>query len=228
MCWFMYTNNTFLVAVFNLGMPFPLQVATALGSLKFPYVYPDPESRHLRAALAEDSGLESEYILAGCGADELIDLIMRLPSRSFISRPFSWYLCLKAELSSISWMVQLQMCAWTRRQNCWLPSNIHNVWVRCFSQWRTCHQGCVASLFFIFLIFLEPSVILWLNLAQLFNWFFSLHYMHLPILIFHSPSSNVVPRLPDFSLDIDRIVKVVEQENPKCIFLTSPNNPDGR
>lgn len=49
----------------------------ALATIKFPYVYPDPESRRLRAALAEDSGLESKYILAGCGADELIDLIMR-------------------------------------------------------------------------------------------------------------------------------------------------------
>lgn len=46
--------------------------------MKFPYIYPDPESRRLRAALAEDSGLEAEHILAGCGADELIDLIMRL------------------------------------------------------------------------------------------------------------------------------------------------------
>jgi histidinol-phosphate aminotransferase len=55
-------------------------VATALGNLKFPYVYPDPVSRRLRAALAEDSGLGAEYILAGCGADELIDLIMRLES----------------------------------------------------------------------------------------------------------------------------------------------------
>jgi histidinol-phosphate aminotransferase len=55
-------------------------VATALSNLKFPYVYPDPESRRLRAALAEDSGLEAEYILAGCGADELIELIMRLES----------------------------------------------------------------------------------------------------------------------------------------------------
>nr|ACF22699.1 histidinol phosphate amino transferase [Brachypodium distachyon] len=55
----------------------PPEVATALGNLKFPYVYPDPESRHLRASLAEDSGLEPEYILVGCGADELIDLIMR-------------------------------------------------------------------------------------------------------------------------------------------------------
>lgn len=45
--------------------------------MKFPYVYPDPQSRRLRDALALDSGLESEYILVGCGADELIDLIMR-------------------------------------------------------------------------------------------------------------------------------------------------------
>lgn len=54
-----------------------LQVFEALGALKFPYIYPDPESRRLRAALAKDSGLEAEYLLVGCGADELIDLIMR-------------------------------------------------------------------------------------------------------------------------------------------------------
>ncbi|XP_009783384.1 histidinol-phosphate aminotransferase, chloroplastic-like isoform X2 [Nicotiana sylvestris] len=56
----------------------PPEVFDALGAMRFPYIYPDPESRTLRAALAEDSGLESEYILAGCGADELIDLIMRM------------------------------------------------------------------------------------------------------------------------------------------------------
>ncbi|CAM8920093.1 unnamed protein product [Rhodiola kirilowii] len=55
----------------------PPEVFEALGSLKFPYIYPDPESRRLRAALAEDSGLEADHILVGCGADELIDLIMR-------------------------------------------------------------------------------------------------------------------------------------------------------
>ncbi|KAI8538499.1 hypothetical protein RHMOL_Rhmol09G0108500 [Rhododendron molle] len=54
-----------------------LSVSEALGSMKFPYIYPDPESRRLRGAFAQDSGLGSEYILAGCGADELIDLIMR-------------------------------------------------------------------------------------------------------------------------------------------------------
>nr|CAB3466231.1 unnamed protein product [Digitaria exilis] len=55
----------------------PAQVATALGNLKFPNVYPDPESRHLRAALAQACQLESEYILVGSGANELIDLVMR-------------------------------------------------------------------------------------------------------------------------------------------------------
>jgi len=68
----------------------------ALGSIKFPYVYPDPESRRLRAALAQDSGLEAEYILAGCGADELIDLIMRLkpiPFLFYISLRFIFSVC---------------------------------------------------------------------------------------------------------------------------------------
>jgi histidinol-phosphate aminotransferase len=37
-----------------------------------------------------------------------------------------------------------------------------------------------------------------------------------------------LPRLLDFSLDVTSIAKVVEEENPKCIFLTSPNNPDDR
>lgn len=37
-----------------------------------------------------------------------------------------------------------------------------------------------------------------------------------------------VPRNPDFSLNVDRIAEAVELEKPKCIFLTSPNNPDGR
>ncbi|CAI5984923.1 unnamed protein product [Closterium sp. NIES-64] len=55
----------------------PPQVREALGSLSFPHVYPDPESRQLRAALAQDCGVPMEHLLVGCGADELIDLIMR-------------------------------------------------------------------------------------------------------------------------------------------------------
>ncbi|KAG7651390.1 Pyridoxal phosphate-dependent transferase [Arabidopsis thaliana x Arabidopsis arenosa] len=123
----------------------PPEVFEALGNMKFSYVYPDPQSRRLRDALAQDSGLESEYILVGCGADELIDLIMRCvldPGEKIIDCPptFSMYV-------------------------------------------------------------FDAAV----NGAGVIK----------------------VPRNPDFSLNVDRIAEVVELEKPKCIFLTSPNNPDG-
>lgn len=53
-------------------------VLEALAHLPYPHIYPDPESTTLRAALARDTGLPPENLLAGAGADELIDLIMRL------------------------------------------------------------------------------------------------------------------------------------------------------
>ncbi|KAL6567756.1 hypothetical protein OROGR_001424 [Orobanche gracilis] len=122
-----------------------VQVFEALGSIKFPYIYPDPESRRLRAALADDSGLEAKYILVGCGADELIDLVMR----------------------------------------------------------------CV----------LEPGDKI-LDCPPTFTMYEFDAAVNGALVI-------KVPRKPDFSLDVDRIVEVVELEKPKCIFLTSPNNPDG-
>ncbi|MBA0558206.1 hypothetical protein Golob_015234, partial [Gossypium lobatum] len=124
----------------------PPEVLEALGSLKFPYIYPDPESRQLRAALAEDSGIESDYILVGCGCDELIDLIMRCvldPGDKIVDCP---------------------------------PT---------FTMYE-----------------FDAGV----NGAQVIK----------------------VPRKPDFSLNIEAIAEAVEHEKPKCIFLTSPNNPDGR
>ena len=57
--------------------PSPL-VAQALAEASYLHIYPDPESRELRAALADYTGLHPEYLLVGHGADELIDLIMRL------------------------------------------------------------------------------------------------------------------------------------------------------
>jgi histidinol-phosphate aminotransferase len=53
-------------------------VREALGKLDFPHIYPDPESRLLRKSLAKFIGVGEEYLLAGAGADELIDLIMRV------------------------------------------------------------------------------------------------------------------------------------------------------
>ncbi len=53
-------------------------VREALGKMNFPHIYPDPESRALRKALAAFTGVDEEYLLAGSGADELIDLLMRV------------------------------------------------------------------------------------------------------------------------------------------------------
>jgi len=53
-------------------------VREALGKLDFPHIYPDPESRALRNCLEEFTGVAAEYLLAGSGADELIDLLMRV------------------------------------------------------------------------------------------------------------------------------------------------------
>ncbi|MFZ5820950.1 MAG: histidinol-phosphate transaminase [Chloroflexota bacterium] len=53
-------------------------VREALGRLDFPHIYPDPESRALRKSLSAFTGIGEEYLLAGSGADELIDLLMRV------------------------------------------------------------------------------------------------------------------------------------------------------
>jgi histidinol-phosphate aminotransferase len=57
--------------------PIP-EVYAALANLPYINIYPDPESRYLRNALSEYHKVPAENILAGAGADELIDLIMRV------------------------------------------------------------------------------------------------------------------------------------------------------
>jgi len=57
--------------------PLPI-VREALGRMDFPHIYPDPESRALRKSLSKFTGIGEEYLLAGQGADELIDLLMRV------------------------------------------------------------------------------------------------------------------------------------------------------
>lgn len=57
--------------------PSPL-VRKALAALAFPHIYPDPESRALRQGLAHFTGLPMKYLLVGSGADELIDLLLRV------------------------------------------------------------------------------------------------------------------------------------------------------
>jgi histidinol-phosphate aminotransferase len=53
-------------------------VREALAGYPYTHIYPDPEQRELRAALADYTGVPAELILPGNGADELIDLVCRL------------------------------------------------------------------------------------------------------------------------------------------------------
>ncbi|UCH51831.1 MAG: histidinol-phosphate transaminase [Chloroflexota bacterium] len=54
------------------------KVKQALAKHAHYHLYPDPEQRELRKALVEYTGISPEYILAGSGSDELIDLVLRL------------------------------------------------------------------------------------------------------------------------------------------------------
>jgi len=121
------------------------KVREALAELAYINIYPDPESRALREALADLVGVPVDLLLAGAGADELLDLVMRLfltPGDAILNCPptFGMY-PFDAAISG----------------------------------------GRVVS----------------------------------------------VPRRADFSLDIDAIETAVEAHQPKLVFITSPNNPDG-
>jgi histidinol-phosphate aminotransferase len=57
---------------------YPDTVAAALSNLKHGHIYPDPESRQLRRNLSDYCGVPISNLIAGAGADELIDLVVRL------------------------------------------------------------------------------------------------------------------------------------------------------
>lgn len=54
------------------------RVYEALADETYYHIYPDPDSSSLRQALSQYTGVEATRIVAGHGADELIDLIIRL------------------------------------------------------------------------------------------------------------------------------------------------------
>jgi histidinol-phosphate aminotransferase len=53
-------------------------VREALANMDFPHIYPDPESHALRNSLEKFTGVPAEYLMVGAGADELLDLLMRV------------------------------------------------------------------------------------------------------------------------------------------------------
>lgn len=57
--------------------PLP-EVNEALATLDILHIYPDPESRRIRKLLADYHQIKENSIVVGAGADELIDLIMRI------------------------------------------------------------------------------------------------------------------------------------------------------
>jgi histidinol-phosphate aminotransferase len=62
----------------------------ALARYRYFHIYPDPEQHALREALSAYLGISKAMIMAGAGADELIDLIMRLfvgPGNGVINCP---------------------------------------------------------------------------------------------------------------------------------------------
>ena len=54
------------------------RVYQALANETYYHIYPDPDSSSLRQALSQYTGVDATHIVAGHGADELIDLIIRL------------------------------------------------------------------------------------------------------------------------------------------------------
>jgi histidinol-phosphate aminotransferase len=124
--------------------PIPEVKAALVNSNAF-HIYPDPESRRIRRLLAEHHDVRESSIVVGAGADELIDLIMRIvvePGDKVINCPptFGMYSFDSA-----------------------------------------------------------------LNQAELVS----------------------LPRRADFSLDMPRILRAVDEQMPRLIFLANPNNPDG-
>ena len=117
----------------------------ALAELAFANIYPDPESRALRASLASFTGAPVEHLMAGSGVDELIDLLLRV-------------------------LLEPGECVLT----------------------------CPPT----FPMYAFDTL---LNHGQVVQ----------------------VPRLPDFSLDLEGIRAAVIRQSPKVLFLANPNNPDG-
>jgi histidinol-phosphate aminotransferase len=118
----------------------------ALAELAYPHIYPDPESRALRAGLEQFSGVPAENLMAGAGADELIDLLLR--------------------------------------------------------------------------VYLEPDDCV-LNIPPTFG-------MYPFDTLLNTGQVIEVPRRGDFSLDMPALLEILRTRRPKVVFLTAPNNPDGR
>ena len=72
------------------------KVAEALAKAQTYHVYPDPEQRKVRAALGRYVGFGPEWVMAGAGSDELLNMMIRMfvpPGESILDFPpsFNYY-----------------------------------------------------------------------------------------------------------------------------------------
>jgi histidinol-phosphate aminotransferase len=117
----------------------------ALAELSYAHIYPDPESRALRQALSDFTGVPVPYLMAGSGADELLDLILR---------------------AYLEPGEKVAICPPT------------------------------------FGMYSFDTLV---NTGQVVE----------------------IPRNADFSLDLPALLQTIKTEQPKVLFVTRPNNPDG-
>jgi histidinol-phosphate aminotransferase len=54
------------------------EIKAALQACNALHIYPDPAQTYLLNSLSEYTGVPPSHIVAGCGSDELLDVVMRL------------------------------------------------------------------------------------------------------------------------------------------------------
>lgn len=120
-------------------------VKTALANLSNCHIYPDSESTTLRAEISRFTGVDSQHLMVGAGADELIDLLCR--------------------------------------------------------------------------VMLDPQ-----DLVCIFSPTFGMYEFNTRL---NNGTVMDSPRNADFSIDLAQAETIIELNQSKMVFVTSPNNPDG-
>ena len=66
------------------------RVAEALARFPYYHIYPDPQQRRVREAIADYLGADPQQVVVGSGSDELLDLVARLflsPGDAVVNAP---------------------------------------------------------------------------------------------------------------------------------------------
>jgi len=68
----------------NVYGPIP-EVIQAINAIQSNHIYPDPGQTYLRTAIAKRHNIPKEMVICGCGADDIIDILIRsVPNRPIV------------------------------------------------------------------------------------------------------------------------------------------------